>query len=77
MTLTLEQLESAVLELSEPERARLVERLLSSLQPQGDTAVEQVWAEEAERRYEEMLRTGDEGVPAEEVLAELRAMLSQ
>ena len=75
VTLTLEQLDSAALALSEPERARLAKRLLSSLQPHGDAALEQVWAEEAERRHEEMLRTGDEGVPAEEVFAELRALL--
>jgi putative addiction module component (TIGR02574 family) len=75
--LTLEQIEIAALELSDAERAQLAERLLSSLQLPCEGMVEQVWAEEAERRYEEMLRTGDEGVPAENVFKELRASLSK
>ena len=51
------QLESKVLKLSVRERARLAERLLSSLDDQTDADAEKLWVEEAERRLDE-LRSG-------------------
>ncbi len=51
------QLESKVLKLPARERARLAERLISSLDDQTDPDAEKLWGEEAERRLEE-LRSG-------------------
>lgn len=40
-----------------------------------DESVAEAWAEEAERRDEEMSRTRDPGIPAEEVFAHIRSLL--
>jgi putative addiction module component (TIGR02574 family) len=63
MSMTIDELEAAALELSAGERARLAERLIARLET--DDEIEAAWIEEAERRYEE-LRTGrDTGLPLE------------
>lgn len=51
------QLESKALKLPARERARLAERLISSLDAQTDPDAEKLWVEEAERRLAE-LRSG-------------------
>lgn len=68
-----QELEAEVLKLPSHERARLAEVLISSLDEEDEIA--EAWVAEAERRYEE-LRTGKvQGVPAEDVLARVRASL--
>lgn len=49
-----DELETEALSLSVAERARLVSRLLASLDQQADEEVELAWIEEAERRYQEI-----------------------
>ncbi|HVT15194.1 MAG TPA: addiction module protein [Thermoanaerobaculia bacterium] len=78
MPRTLEQIEDEVLSLPEASRAKLMERLLLSLQGQGtldeeDTA--RAWVEEAERRDHEMSSGSEEGLPAEKVFSKLRSSL--
>ena len=51
------QVESKALKLPARERARLAERLISSLDDQTDPDAEKLWIEEAERRLDE-LRSG-------------------
>jgi len=51
------QIESKALKLTPRERARLAERLISSLDDEVDPDAEAAWAREAERRLDE-LRTG-------------------
>lgn len=75
VSLPVEQIETEALKLSEPERTRLVERLLMSLEPAPDSDIEQVWAAEAERRHLAMLKDGEEGIPADQVLDALAASL--
>ncbi len=68
-----QELEAAALELPSHARARLAEVLIASLDEEDEIA--RAWADEAERRYEE-LRTGAvEAVPAEEVFARIRSRL--
>jgi len=50
--MTIDQLERALLELPAHERARLAERLISSLEQESE--VEQAWYDEAERRLEQL-----------------------
>lgn len=70
---SLEDLEAAALQLPEQGRARLARTLLSSLSEPGDDETEQIWAEEAERRYQE-IRSGDVEVQdSDEVFREARA----
>lgn len=54
------QIESKALKLSSRERARLAERLISSLDDEVDSDAEAVWVREAERRLDE-LRSGRVG----------------
>ena len=49
----LKEVEEAALNLPVKERARLVTRLVESLEGEVDDEVEIAWAEETERRYQE------------------------
>ena len=77
MSLTVDEIEAAARELPESARAELLERLLRSFEQDLDLdkSVAEAWAEEAERRDEEMSRTGDPGIPAEEVFARIESLL--
>ena len=70
---TVEQLEAEALQLSAPERARLAERLIASLDEDAEHA--QAWAGEVQRRLAEMQAGQVQAIPAAEVLSEARAHL--
>lgn len=57
-------------ELPETERATLAGLLIESLEPPPDPDVEELWAEEAERRWHE-IEAGAVTIPWEEVRAKL------
>jgi putative addiction module component (TIGR02574 family) len=63
------------LSLPADERARLVRRLLDSLDAVPSAEVEQIWHEEASRRAGQIDRGEVTLVPADEVLARARALL--
>lgn len=75
MSLSVDEIEAEALKLPEASRAELLERLMLSFQRslEWDDPIARTWAEEAERRDQEMTATGDEGVPAEEVFRQLRS----
>ncbi len=52
MARTLSEIESDVRQLSPQQRALLVQRLLSTLDPGEDVDAEELWLQEAERRYQ-------------------------
>lgn len=56
------------------ERIRLAEELLSSVH-ESDEEIEAAWAEEIERRLEEVESGTAKLIPAEEVFAEIRRLL--
>jgi putative addiction module component (TIGR02574 family) len=56
------------------ERIRLAEELLSSVQD-SDEEIEAAWAQEIERRLEEVESGTAKLIPAEEVFAEIRRLL--
>jgi putative addiction module component (TIGR02574 family) len=70
-----EELLAQVLRLPRPERARLVEEVLSSLDDPDDRDVEAAWGPELERRSREVaegrVQTVEWGVAREELLREL------
>jgi putative addiction module component (TIGR02574 family) len=67
------QIESKALKLPPRERARLAERLISSLDDEVDPDAKAAWAREAERRLDE-LRTGKvKGRSAASVFRKVRA----
>lgn len=71
MSSTVETLEAEALQLPAADRARLVERLIASLD--SDPAVDDAWAAEVERRNAE-IESGEVAlVPGPDALAELKA----
>lgn len=68
-------LEAEALKLAEKERAELARVLLLSLGDSNDQETEQAWAEEAERRYQELKTGAVEGLPSDEVLKEAASRL--
>ena len=71
--MTLTELENEALRLDPRSRARLAERLLGSLDDLTEAEIEALWLDEAERR-ERAWDAGEVlGMPADEVLRELRS----
>ena len=68
-------LESKALKLSRSERARLAQRLISSLDQELDPDSEKLWFREAERRLGELKSGKVAGIPAEKVIRKARSML--
>jgi putative addiction module component (TIGR02574 family) len=70
-----ENLLKQAMEMSEPDRALLAERLLSSLDPQIDPDWEQAWDAEIARRLEEIESGKVKLIPWETVRARIRKSL--
>jgi putative addiction module component (TIGR02574 family) len=73
--MSLDELRSQVLTLDYRDRAALVHDLLDSLEALSPDQLEAVWAEEADRRLEELRGGGAEEIPGPEVLRQARALL--
>ena len=68
---TVETLEAAALPLTPADRARLVDRLIATLDP--DPEVEEAWAAEVERRQNEIENGTVSLLPGPESLTKLKA----
>ena len=66
---------SKALKLSRRERARLAQRLISSLDQERDPDAEKLWLQEAERRLGELKSGKVAGIPAEKAIRKARSML--
>lgn len=73
MPADIDVLEAEVSGLSPPERSRLLERLIASLE--FDPEIEEAWVAEAERREGEISKGTVAAVPGAEAVAGLRARL--
>ena len=73
MTTPLDTLEAEVLRLPPSDRSHLLNRLITSLD--ADSELEEAWAQEARRRDAEIESGAVEQIPADVVMAELRAAL--
>lgn len=71
MLTTVEELEAKALSLSSAQRARLVEKLIASLDSEPD--IENAWAAEVERRHAEIESGAVSLLSGPETLARLRA----
>lgn len=71
MSSTVEALEAEALQLPAAERARLIERLITSLD--ADPKVEEAWAAEVERRHAQIENGTVSLLPGPETLASLKA----
>jgi putative addiction module component (TIGR02574 family) len=75
MTRPARELESRALKLPRRERARLAQRLISSLDRDVDADVDKLWLQEAERRVAELKSGRVAGIPAEKVVRKARSAL--
>ena len=75
MTKPASELESKALRLPRRERARLAQRLISSLDSEADADVDKLWLQEAERRLGELKSGKAAGIPAEKVIRKARSTL--
>jgi putative addiction module component (TIGR02574 family) len=69
------ELDATLLGLPPKERARLAERLISSLDQESDPDAEQLWLEEAERRLDEIESGSTKAVSTDDVEREVRSTL--
>jgi putative addiction module component (TIGR02574 family) len=69
------ELESQALKLSRKARARLAQRLISSLDQEVDSDAERRWLAEAERRLADLKSGKVAAIPAERVIRKVRAAL--
>ncbi len=67
MSTDLSQLERQAQRLSSKDRARLIRRLIASLDAGEDIDAEEQWLDEAERRLESYRRGESTALPGEEV----------
>jgi putative addiction module component (TIGR02574 family) len=73
MQLTADQIETEALSLSRPERARIMDALVASLET--DPNVEQAWDDEIRRRIRDIDRGATRLIPGDEVLKEVEDLL--
>jgi putative addiction module component (TIGR02574 family) len=69
------EVESRALRLPRKERARLAQRLISSLDQEMSPDVDKLWLREAERRLHELTSGKVAGIPAEKVVRKARSTL--
>ena len=73
--MTVRNIEKQLLNLDARSRAKLAEKLLHSLDELSEAENEQLWAEEALRRHEELAKGRATARPANEVFRDARARL--
>ena len=74
MSATLLELEAQVLGLGAIERARLLERLIESFEP--ESRLHEAWMVEARRRHQEVKSGKVAMVPGKEAVARIRARIA-
>jgi hypothetical protein len=75
MSTLLDELERKARALTPQEKASLARILIEELDPAVDAGVEQVWIEEAQRRYDAFLRGQLEALPGDATMARARSRL--
>lgn len=76
MATALKRLEDEAMKLPARSRARLAERLITSLDQEGtDPDAKKLWSQEAQRRANELTDGKVKGIPAKKVLKRARAAL--
>ena len=75
MSSELRKCEDLALKLHPKDRAALAQQLIASLDSLDSTENEDLWLEEADRRYQEYTRGNVSSRPADEVLRDARASM--
>jgi putative addiction module component (TIGR02574 family) len=73
--MSIKKIETEIRKLNLRERAALAKWIVESLDELSETEVEALWAEEAERRLDELEQGLVAEIPAEEVLRRSRAAI--
>ncbi len=73
--MTVQHIEKQLMKLDANSRAKLASKLLSSLDELSEHENEKLWAEEALRRHEDLLRGKAKSRPADAALKSARARL--
>lgn len=79
MSTLLEELKTRALKLSPPDRDELIRTLIESLDGPAEGTPEEIahaWDEEIERRIVDLEAGRTKSIPADEVFAEIRAMIA-
>lgn len=74
--MTLKEIEAEIKKLDLKDRAELAKWIVESLDELSEAEIEALWAEEAERRLDEMERGQVTEIPAKEVLRRARDVVS-
>jgi len=74
--MSIKEIEAEIKKLSLPDRAALAKWLVESLDELSEAEIDALWAEEAERRLDELEQGVATEIPAEEVLRRARAATS-
>jgi putative addiction module component (TIGR02574 family) len=77
MTTATAKLADQILSLPCEDRIYLVDRLLESLNAPSREEIDRVWAEEVERRIDELDSGKVQAIPGEQVFAEIRQRLGK
>ena len=77
MTAATAKLTDQVLSLPCEDRAYLVDRLIESLNAPSRKEIDRLWAEEAERRIDDLESGRVQTIPGERVFAEIRKRLGK
>lgn len=72
---TFDELEKQARALPRKEKATLARVLIDELDPTSDPEVEELWLEEARRRYDAYRRGAMHSVPGDEAMARARSQL--
>ena len=73
--MSIEEIEAEALKLTPQARAQLAGKLLESLEGLSEEENQQLWAEEAQRRYSDLDANPDTGRPAADVFREARSKI--
>jgi putative addiction module component (TIGR02574 family) len=79
MSAILEDLKARALQLAPPDRDELIRILIASIDGEPDGTPEEIaraWDEEIERRIADLEAGRTKSIPADEVFAEIRAMIA-
>jgi len=77
MSSNLDQLTADAMKLPLRDRVQLARRLLSTLDDEVESGVEELWFAEADRRLEELRRGKVEGIDADEAFRSAREALKR
>lgn len=75
MSALFDELENKVRSLTLREKATLARILIEELDPSAEAGIEQLWIDEAQRRYDGYLRGENEALPGDAVMDRARSRL--